>query len=338
MDPIGWTTIAEFWWIAPAVIGAGAFGWFGLRHQRTERARRLAFDAAKQELRAARQRSATARATARVARAELARAQAERTASLATSSDVAAARADVQSAQRETRAAAATLRAARARVTAARAALPRPATPADEFPLARLTAQHDAVTARWMEYETDAARVLAFPAMTDARHPRTAAFLTAQAEAQRLRPTAARRTRAQVTATEFTAYRDAVQRLERAFDAAEQEAWRLARAAGTAPAGGSVPRGPASESTGVPPWSAIAQSAVSRSAEALNRAAEAAASALEGRLGGESRRPSPSPNPSPGPTPQPNPEQPKTPKRNGPDEGIWPVPSRGDRRPGPDAR
>jgi len=344
MDPLVWTTIAEFWWVGPAVIGtgtAGWLGWLGLRHQRSERARRLAHEAAKHELRVARQRSVTARAAARVARADLARVQAERTASHATAADVSTARLELQSAQREARAATAAVRAGRARVTAARAALPRGSASAEDLPLARLTAAHDAVTARWMEYETDAARVLAFPAMSDARQPLTAAYLTVRAEASSLRPSPAQVARSQVTPTQFAAYRDAVQRLERAFDAAEKEAWRQARAAGTAPVGASTPPRTVTGDAATEPlsasWSALAQTAVARSTEALTRAAEAAASALDARLSssGDGRRPSPSPQPSARPASQeaadegadheaPAPD-PARPRAAGP---IWPVPSR----------
>ena len=42
---------AEFWWIGPTAIGAGALGWLGLRGQRGRRmsakARRLAYDASR---------------------------------------------------------------------------------------------------------------------------------------------------------------------------------------------------------------------------------------------------------------------------------------------------
>lgn len=325
MDPFVWTTIAEFWWIGPVVIGTGALGWIGLRHQRTERARRLAYEAAKLELRAARQRSATARGAAKLARAELARVQAERTAAHATSADVAAARRELQSAQREARAATATVRAGRARVTAARAALPSAATPAEELPLARITAAHDAVTARWISYETDAAKVLAFPAMSDGRQPLTAAYLTVQAEAQQLRPRTAR-----VTAAEFAAYREAVERLGRAFDAAEADAWRQARAAGTAPAG-SRPASAEPEPSAAAPWatdwSAVAQSVAARSAEALTRAAEAATAAFETRAA-----PRRDPRGSRGSDASGETDADATASRPSTTPPVWPVPSR-DRRP-----
>jgi hypothetical protein len=95
-------------------------------------------------------------------------------------------------------------------------------------PLAALLRRHDAVTARWLDYETDVAKLIAFPQMTDARHPSTAAFLVHRAEASRLRPASAT---ARITAVDFVAYRDAVQALEGAFAIAEYDARR------------SVPRG-----------------------------------------------------------------------------------------------
>lgn len=275
MDPDVWTTLAEFWWIGPAVIGAGAVGWFGVRHERRERARRIAYDAAKLDVRAAKEQLSAARTDVKVARADLLRAQAERAASRTSAAEVADARQRLTRAQRELKAASASVRAGRARVTAARAALPTAATAPEDLPLARLIAQHDAVTARWMSYETDAAKALAFPAMSDGRQPPTAAYLTLQAEAMRLRPRGER-----VTAAEFAAYRRAVAQLEPAFEAAEANAWRLARADGTAPRD---QPGPSQASPPAVDWTTLAQNVISRSAESLSRATEAAAAAFEAR-------------------------------------------------------
>ena len=77
-------------------------------------------------------------------------------------------------------------------------------------------AADDAVTARWMQYEPDPARQLAFPAMGDARVPSTAAFLAELKTTRALRPAAPD---ARITPAQFTAYRDGVARLGRAFDA-----------------------------------------------------------------------------------------------------------------------
>ncbi|MBN9176808.1 MAG: hypothetical protein J0I43_05505 [Microbacterium sp.] len=263
---------AEFWWIGPTVIGAGALGWFGLRGQRgTAKARRLAYDASREALRTAQQEAQASRHGVRVARAELARAQAARTAGYTGPDEVAAARRALDAAQRDTRAAAATLRARRANLSADRAALAARSSDPAHLPLARVMAADDAVTARWMEYETDAARQLAFPAMSDARVPQTAAFLAAHRTARALRPAAPT---ARITPAQFGAYRDAVARLHHAFEAAEAEAWRRARAAGSAPAG------PGPDSPRPADWVITAQeiaqnltqTVLARGAEALARA------------------------------------------------------------------
>ena len=54
---------------------------------------------------------------------------------------------------------------------AARATVPHVGTDPAEFPLAKVVAAHDAVLARWMEYETDPAKPIAFPQMSDGRSP-----------------------------------------------------------------------------------------------------------------------------------------------------------------------
>lgn len=299
--------MAEFWWIAPSAVGAGALGWVGVRSRRTARQRRLGYDAARHELREARRQLTVARGDAKVARAELARVQADRTAARATTSEVSGARRILQQTQRDARAALAGVRAARARVSAARATRATAATPRSAYPLAQTMAEHDALTARWMEYETDAAKALAFPAMSDARHPVIAAHFLAREEAQHLRPTGKT-----VSAAEYSEYRAAVRRWERAFAAAEAEAWRQARAGGTAPAGsGHPPSGgprPHGETRGRPDaftlwgdsahWQMVAQEFAARSADAVTRAAETAAAAFEARARGRGTPPADSDEPS----------------------------------------
>jgi len=282
VDPI-WASLAEFWWIGPTVIGAGTLGWFGLRHQRSERARRLEYEAARHDLKAARTNAASARIGVRVARAELARVQAERAASRATGAEVAAARTALDRAQRDGKAAAAAVRVGRVHVRSARAALPAAANDPASLPLARLLATHDDIAGRWLEYETDPAKLIAFPAMSDGRSRLTAAFLTEQRSAQRLRPASPT---ARMTPTQFGAYRDAVHRMRIAFEAAETDAWRQARAAGSAPAGPGPDTPPAratlprtvqhwtEQLSG--PWSDAAQNltqaVIAKSADALARA------------------------------------------------------------------
>lgn len=90
--------------------------------------------------------------------------------------------------------------------------------------LERLFATHDAVTARWLEYELDVAKIIAFPAMSDGRQPLTAAFLRAKRIADGLRPASVK---ARITKEQLTEYRNAVADFEVAFDVAERDARRL---------------------------------------------------------------------------------------------------------------
>lgn len=99
-------------------------------------------------------------------------------------------------------------------------------------PLTRLFASHDAVTARWLEYELDIAKLIAFPAMSDGRQPLTAAFLRAKKVADGLRPESATD---RVTPAELTQYRDAVTDYEVAFDVAERDARRIKDSSFTEP-------------------------------------------------------------------------------------------------------
>ncbi|MEU1971799.1 TolC family protein [Microbacterium sp. NPDC019599] len=323
MDPL-WATIAEVWWIAPVAAGAGVFAMLGLKHQRAVDARRLEYDAARLELADARTRARAARSALKLARAQLSLAQAERAAGRGGAHDVAAARHGLQSAERATRAAAADLRVRRARVSTARAGLAATSDPAHR-PLARVTALHDSLTARWMEYETDPARVIMFPVMSDARVPETAAHFVARAEAQRLRPGSAT---ARITPVQFAEYRNAVEHLARTFEAAEREAWRQARASGMAP--------PEPRADPVAQWSDAAQEFLARSTEAIARASESAA-ALAARFGvrptvgaDEDRRDEPGPGasrPAPSPSPAPSAPAPE------PVRAVWPVPARGAQRP-----
>jgi len=90
--------------------------------------------------------------------------------------------------------------------------------------LERLFTAHDAVTARWLDYELDVAKLIAFPAMSDGRQPLTAAFLRAKRVADGLRPASAK---ARLTRDQLTEYRNAVADFEVAFDVAERDARRL---------------------------------------------------------------------------------------------------------------
>lgn len=108
----------------------------------------------------------------------------------------------------------------------ATAANPQPLTkPTPTQPqLEKLFAEHDAVTARWLDYELDVAKLIAFPTISDGRQPLTAAFLRAKKTADRVRPASAK---AHLTDAELAAYANAVTEYEVAFDVAEREARRL---------------------------------------------------------------------------------------------------------------
>ncbi|WHE36311.1 hypothetical protein [Microbacterium sp. BDGP8] len=219
MDPI-LMLAAEWWWIAPAGASAGALGWAGLRRGRPSQ-RRLELDAAQLDLRRAQQAVTHARAQLKVARAELMRAQAEKATPRATAGAVPEARRRLQIAERQARAAVAELKARRAGVQAARAMMPTSRKEVDRMPLARLMAEHDVLLARWMDYETDAAKAIGFPMMLDARWPPMDLFLREHQQASWLRP-ASRDVR--MSPADYSAYREAVRRATQAFDAAERAA------------------------------------------------------------------------------------------------------------------
>lgn len=90
--------------------------------------------------------------------------------------------------------------------------------------LERLFKEHDEITARWLDYELDVAKLIAFPAMSDGRQPLTAAFLRAKKTADTLRPSSAD---AKVTEQQITEYLDAVGNYAVAFEIAEKDARRL---------------------------------------------------------------------------------------------------------------
>lgn len=90
--------------------------------------------------------------------------------------------------------------------------------------LQRLFAEHDEITARWLDYELDVAKLIAFPAMSDGRQPLTAAFLRAKKTADALRPASAT---AKVSEQQITEYLDAVGNYAVAFEIAEKDARRL---------------------------------------------------------------------------------------------------------------
>ena len=120
----------------------------------------------------------------------------------------------------------AALKAAEPPKQVAHATEPKPLTKASptQPQLEKLFAEHDAVTARWLEYELDVAKLIAYPTISDWRQPLTAAFLRAKKTADRLRPDSPK---AHLTDGELAAYASAVTDYEVAFDVAEREARRL---------------------------------------------------------------------------------------------------------------
>jgi len=90
--------------------------------------------------------------------------------------------------------------------------------------LERLMQSHDAVSARWLDYELDVAKLIAYPAMSDGRQALTAAFLRAKRIADGLRPASPK---ARLSREQLTEYRNAVADFEVAFDVAERDARRI---------------------------------------------------------------------------------------------------------------
>ncbi len=248
----------EWWWVAPAGAGAGTLGWLGVR-RRSPVGRRLELDAAQHDLRRAEHAVVRSRALLKVARAEHLRAQAEQTASRLAAGAVLESKRRVQDAERAVKAAVADLRARRASVQAARATMPASRAPLEEMPLARLRSEHDALTTRWIAYETDAAKAIDYPGMSDPSSPALQAFLREQQVAMELRPAS---TDARMAPADFAAYRDAVRRATQAFDTAERVAHRAA---------GELPR-PSGDRTD---WSALAQELLDTAQGAITRSAEA---------------------------------------------------------------
>ncbi|MFJ4036989.1 hypothetical protein ACIPVB_02795 [Microbacterium sp. NPDC090007] len=285
MEPL-LALFVEWWWIGPAAAGAGTVGWVGVRRSRRRAlaagvtstgdravrawasrpmgksaARRLEVDAAVLDLQMARNAVTRGRADVKVADAEVVRAQAERAASRVSSDAVSAARARLVDAQRDLRAAVAEVRARRAGLKAAKAMLPAIRTGSAPLPVARLLAEHDAILARWMAYETDPALAIDYPAMSDPRSPLLADFLRAHERAQWVRPASVQ---TRLAPADYLAYRDAVRRTAHAFDDAE----RAAR-------GGTPTSGENGDA-----WSRVAsdlaetaQRALTRSVESMGRAA-----------------------------------------------------------------
>ena len=253
MEPI-LLIVSSWWWVAPAAVGVGAASYAGLT-TRGRRARRLELDAARHEESHAYRELVAAKARVRAAHADVLAARAHGSAPQA-----AGARHALQSAKQSEKSASLALRATRARVKAVRAQYTATSS-RESLPIDRLYAAHDAVNARWLSYETDVDKALAYPQLTDTRHPSTVVFLRAQREALARRPML----RDRVTPQQYAEYRAAVQALEAALTEAE----RRAGVPGSAPPSGS------------PAASAVAAAAT---AAANVTAAAAALAELAGRL------------------------------------------------------
>lgn len=315
--------LAAWWWMAPTAAGLGAVGYAGLTTGR-RRSRRLALDAARHQEQLAVRALLTARADTRSAQAQVQAAKAARAGAPAGTASVTETRRRLQQAKDAQRAASLALRARRLQVRAERAHL-HAAGAKDETPLARLAHEHDAIAARWLEYETDLETSLAFPQMSDPHHPATAAFLVELQRAQHLRPSEGS---TRVTPEEFVAYREAVHRLEAAFTSAEDAALR-ATADGTA-ARAAVWTRPATRPASASPAAARTASTDPAPAPAASDPTSAPAASDTTSAPADWTPASAPADPAPVPTAETAPAPPaeKIPLRR-----TWPVPSRERRRP-----
>jgi hypothetical protein len=208
--------IEGWWWIAPAAAGAGAAGYTAMTTNR-RRARRLELDAARHEERLAYRELQTAKAEVSAAKGAMLAIKSSPGTSLPALVEARRRFARAREAERSSWLA---LRASRSWLKATD--LRYRSTPRDApLPIAALLGRHDAITARWLAYETDATTALSYPQMLDPQHPATLAFLRAQRDAQTLRAAA---TEDRVSPQTYLAYRNAVQDAESTFIAAEADA------------------------------------------------------------------------------------------------------------------
>jgi hypothetical protein len=172
--------------------------------------------------------------------------------------------------------------------------------------LEKLFAAHDAVTARWLDYELDVAKLIAFPAMSDGRQPLTAAFLRARKVADRLRPPS---TKSRVTPAQLTEYRNAVTDYEVAFDVAERDARRLKDSTFTEPERRRLDTAKqlltvAVDQAATPAERQLAYKRVREELDGLISLSDGAIEVLENKVALElTTGPTPMPSPGPAPTP-----------------------------------
>lgn len=205
------------------------------------------------------------------------------------------------------------------------AARTEPSSSASATPLHKLFAAHDTVTKRWLEYELDVAKIIAFPAMSDGRQPLTAAFLRAKKVADRLRPDSET---AKLSKEQFAEYRNAVTDYEVAFDLAEREARRIRDSSFTAEERKRLSTAQqllsvAVDQAATPAERQLAYRRVREELDGLLAVSDDAITVLEERVALELPASSPAAVPAPQ-TPASASEPPAGPASS----GIWPVPSR----------
>ncbi len=179
--------------------------------------------------------------------------------------------------------------------------------------LERLFAEHDEITARWLDYELDVAKLIAFPAMSDGRQPLVAAFLRAKKTADALRPASADTT---VSEQQVSEYLDAVGAYAVAFEIAEKDARRLRDSTFTEPERKRLDRAQqllkvAVDESATQSERHIAYKRVRDELDGLILLSDEAVEVLEKQVARElpapQTRPSPSPQPQAAPEPMPHP-------------------------------
>jgi hypothetical protein len=200
-----------------------------------------------------------------------------------------------------------------------------------ESRLQRLFDSHDAVTQRWLEYELDVAKLIAYPAMSDGRQPLTAAFLRAKKHADALRPASVK---AKVSKEQLAEYLDAVTDYEVAFDVAERDARRVRDSSFTADERKRLDTAKqlltvAIDQAATPAERQLAYRRVREELDGLISISDEAIEVLETKVALElpaaTNPAAASASPAAEPAPRPVPD-PKT--------GPWPVPARGTTAPG----
>lgn len=225
----------------------------------------------------------------------------------------------------------------------------RAATESTATRLQRLFDSHDAVTERWLEYELDVAKLIAYPAMSDGRQPLTAAFLRAKKHADALRPASVK---AKVTKEQLSEYLDAVTDYEVAFDVAERDARRVRDTSFTADERKRLDTAKqlltvAIDQAATPAERQLAYRRVREELDGLISISDAAIDVLEGKVALELTEtastaagpaspgsPASAPPPTAVPASEPPPARPASSPAPDTRTAPWPVPSRGTTAPG----